>query len=937
MDTVRSLSIVLELIDNASKKLKEVQETIASVEGQEVVVGVTADTSAAVSNITEVADASKGATKASDVFKKAVESLKGAFASVSSSLGSFKGHLKNLKKSFDEVKTSILGIQVAAGGLIFTTAKAAMEEEQLAEAMRSAFKDSYDSMMAWVAAADNVTGVMRPQRMEMALLMQQAGMSTDKIKEYSEVLEAFWRNPALRYRAQAAGIGSLTELAEQVKFAEMGGGRAGGLTRLFGKENVEEIIQDGHGAKKVISLMNKEIEKMGGYSATTSKRVREFTEIVAEFQSEIGAVLLPTISLVLETLTSIIRIIKQIPGAKEFIGFGAVFLFIASTLGVVAMAVVNGILQLIAFIELLQKINIVSKVASAGMFLLRAAVFALNTAMATNPILLGLMAIAAILIALELKFKIFSRALEALKKVDWAKVIEGALKKVSAIVDFLLEKLKAIKEAFGKIGGIRSFLTFASPGMAMLSLPLKFLEEVMPEAISIVRGIYNEIKKRFDEFRRIVGNLIPGWLVKIFEMVNGLWEWIKGAWNAFTSWFKIPWAEEKQAGTGGAVPRGLTPEEELKLNASQYRLEEAQGLMGGVPAPEVAGMEGKKYAFGGKYTQYAFRNPQGVIRTGKELSEEQLLSGLWAPATLVDEYGGFVRDLTEEEIKRIKEELENAKKEAEQPPKPKEPPKEEKTEYHLPAPPGSASSWKTPEEAAKAARERTQAPSDIPSQPKEIQDAWSGGRQKKGEESGLIEPGSAPAGGMGISEATGGKYTDTDESGGAKRPSESSAPAEGETEKPEPSDESEPPKKEKKKWRLSWEGLADTAIKFGLGAPGAQEGGQVLRTGRAIIHEGEEVIPAESKRAYIKYTIPEILREIDQIKGALGDLRVTANGVPILPEAAHYGAGTAPPTNIIINAPLIEHAHLASHMDLDNVKAELIKFLRFEIRSALKS
>lgn len=927
MDTVRSLSIVLELIDNASRKLKEVQETITSVEDQEVVVGVTADTSAAVSNITEVTDASKQATNASDNFKKAIEGLKGAFASVSSSLSNFKGRLEDLKKGFDEVSTSILGIQVATGGLIFITAKAAMEEEQLAAAMKSAFEDSYDAMMQWVAAADNVTEVMRPQRMEMALLMQQAGLTNEKIIEYSETLEAFWRNPALRFRAQAAGISSLTELAKQVQFVEMGGGQADALNKLFGKENIEDIIQYGHGAKKVISLMNREIEKMGDYSTTTEERVRAFTEILEEFQSEIGAVLLPTISQVLEILTNIIRIIKQIPGAQQFIGFGVVFAFIAATLGMVAMAAVNGILQLIGFIELLQKINIVSKVASAGLFLIRGAIFALNAAMATNPVLLGLMAIAAILIALELKFKIFSRALEALKKVDWAKVIEEALKKVSSIVDFLLDKLKAIREAFGKIGGIKGFLSFASPGMVMLSLPLKFLEEVMPEAISIVRGIYNEIKKRFDEFRRIVGNLIPGWLVKIFEMVNGFWEWIKGAWNAFTSWFKIPWAEEKKVGTQGAVPRGLTPEEELKLNASQYRLAEAQGLMGGVPAPEVAGMEGKQPPFGGKFVQYAFRNPQGVVRTGKQLSEEQLLSGLWEPVTLVDELGGFIRDLTEEEKKQIKQELEEARKQAEQPPKPIKKPAEEEPTYHLPAPSSSVSSWKTEEDARKAGRTRTQAPSDLPQAPEEQQDAFFEERQTRGVETGVIKPGSAPPGGVSWEEA------------------QEQGIGEGVT--PPPKEEEKKDKKEKPSWKPSWLSWLEKKLKRqeeeeeeeGTLIPyGGQIGGTVEKTGWGLVHRGEEIISEQQRRTYIRHTMPNILKDIEQIRKDILTAKAYTAGAGLAPGTMPVASGGAlAPSTIIINAPLIENAHIASHMDLDAVKSELIRWLRFEIRSALKS
>jgi len=970
-ETVRSLSIVLELIDNATRKLKEVQAQINAIESTEAAVAITADTSAAISGLQDVAAASEQTKQHAGALQKAMETLKSAFTSVGNSLDGFKGKLQTLQKGLNEVKSAMLGAQMASAGLIFTTARAAMQEEELAAAMRAAFKDSAGGMMEWVAAADKMTGVMRPQRMEMALLLQQAGLSNEKIIEYSETLEKFWSNPALRYRAQAAGISSVVDLAEQLKFAQMGGGRAYALAKLFGKENIEDVIQYGHGANKVISLMNRSLDEVGGTAATTGKRWRGFSEVLQEFQSEIGSVLLPAITNVLIVLTEIVKVIKAIPGAREFVAYGAVFVFIASSIGLLLTALVSTAAKLITFLELLSKFPGIAKIAVSALSLIRAAIMAMTAAMAANPILLAIMLIVAALIILETKFGLVSKAIDRLKKIEWVKLISAAFEQLSKLLDWIISKLGGITALFGKLGG-GSKMLFAAAAVSPIAgagmFSMKFLEEFFPQALGTVRGFFEEVKQHLNEIKKFVSGLIPGWLSKLFEMISGLVDWLKGAWAALASWLHLPWAEEKSKTTGTAVPRALTPEEQLALNATQYNLEEAQGLMGGVPATGIAEMPGKVAAFGGAYKQYAFKNPQGVVRTGAELSEEQLLSGLWTPVSLVDEQGGFVRPLSEEEIKRIQEELQK-KREAQAPPKK---PKEEKKEpvYHIPpVPPSKSAAGWTPEEAAKQGKKLTQPPSDLPQASPEAQQAYYEERQKRGEESGLIEPGSAPAGGMGISEATGGKYTDTDESGGAKRPSESSAPAggmgiseatggkytdtdesggakrpsessapaEGETEKPEPSDESEPPKKEKKKRRLSWEGLADTAIKFGLGAPGAQEGGQVLRTGRAIIHEGEEVIPAESKRAYIKYTIPEILREIDQIKGALGDLRVTANGVPILPEAAHYGAGTAPPTNIIINAPLIEHAHLASHMDLDNVKAELIKFLRFEIRSALKS
>ncbi|HOK03411.1 MAG TPA: hypothetical protein PLN03_13075, partial [Spirochaetota bacterium] len=91
-------------------------------------------------------------------------------------------------------------------------------------------------------------------------------------------------------------------------------------------------------------------------------------------------------------------------------------------------------------------------------------------------------------------------------------------------------------------------------------------------------------------------------------------------------------------------------------------------------------------------------------------------------------------------------------------------------------------------------------------------------------------------------------------------------------------------------------------------------------------------------RAYIKYTIPEILREIDQIKKDLLAAKAYSVGAGLAPGTMPVvSGGPLAPSTVIINAPLIENAHIASHMDLEQVKAELVRWLRFEIRSALKS
>lgn len=904
-EPIRTLSIVLELIDNATRKLNIVQETLSDFEGKTVAVSVTANVENITKNFNNVSQAIETTTQSGGILGRTMEKLQTVFSRVQGNLSNFKNSLVGIKQQFDDIRTGALAVQVTTGGLIFSLAHAAMKEQDLESAMRATFKESYDSMMKWVRAADDISGVTREQRMEMAMLLRSVNLSDNTIQNYAETLEAFWKNPALRFRAQSAGIMSLPELAEQIKYAQLGGGNVRPLSRLFGDEATEDILQRGRGARQLINLMNKEISKAGEGFLTAGKSLRNFTEVVNEFRSEIGSFFLPVITVILETATNILRMIKKIPGASQIIAFGLAFGFVTASIGILLGMLVNGILQFILFIELLQKVSIVSKVAAAGMVVLQGAISALNVIMATNPLLLGLLAIIGVLIILETKFKIFSKALESLKKVDWAKAIENALNKISEIVSFISEKLGIIKGFLGKIT-----VPVLGIGAAGVGEILKFLESFLPGIFSIAKDIYSELKKKFDELKRIIGGIIPGWLTKIFETVNGFWEWIKGAWTAFTSWFRIPWAEEKKGEEEIAVPRGLTPEEELAFNLQKYNLEEAQGLMGGVPAEEIMGVPGKRAPFEGKFGQYAFKNPQGVVRTGKELSEEQLLSGLWSPISMVDEFGGFVRKLSEEEVQNILTELENLRKA--QPPRPvpskKEEIVEEKPIIHIPPPSTSATSWETEKEAYEAGKTAKQAPSDIvsPEVSEEKRKAYYEGRQEAGAE--IIVPGSAPKGGMTWEEA--------------QKQQASQGQALPQKEKEE---EKEPPKKEKKEWFVIAE------------APPLQTGGEILKSGKAIVHKGEEVISEEQKNAYTRYTIPSILKDIEQIKKDIITAKVYTVPTPGPGTMPVVSGGTLTPPIININAPLIETAHIASHMDLDLIKRDLIKWLRFEIRSALKS
>jgi len=1004
MPDTRSLTYILELIDNATQPLKEAAGLASQLNNTVTNISVGADVSGASKSLSNLAgmgeevgnklskageQAAQAGQKIKEVWDPATQSIITLREEVEKTVTQFdklKNGLNGITSAIGQYKAQLVGIQVATGGLLTMTVKAAAEEERLAGAVTAVFGNSSEKVLEWAEAAKHITGATEEERMEMALLFKEMGQGADESMKSAETVEKFWRNTALRQRAQAAGITSKEQLAQEIRMAEVGG-RTYGLRRIFGKEAMEGISEYG-GAEKVLSLMNKEIEKTGKTGMDTQKAMGDFHEVVGELADEIGKTLLPTVTALFQTLTKIVIVLKDIPGVPQIIALGAAFAFLTAGAILTFGTIAHGILSIIGFLEAVKKLSIMTKihtamtyawvaaqavangitrVLTASIGFLGNAFKALKAVMMANPWIAAFTILLAVVIALEAKFHIFEKIFEKLSKIDWAGKLAGGLEYISKLWGGFTGKL-------GSIGSMaKPIMAVTMPGVTlmvgllklMFDLAKPFIEAATP-AIKYLKDIYNIIKEKFEATIKYLQDIVPDWLKSIFEAVGNFITWVTEKIGILLSILGIREKTAKEKEEEAKVAE-MTPEERLAYNRTRYAIEQASGGERGLPAVGAGNLSGWIPAFGGKYATTMFKSSRypGEERLGRDLTEAQLMTGEWTPTTGESEFKAFI-----DSQKKMQEEAQKQEAEGE---------KEYTSifdkilaiaqgiwdtiseiynwfeEKLLGAIQGLSSIFgggggvpesqmesalknKIQEERIKEGRtpyteEELQYLVDyamgreVGEKPRSFTDIeLQGAREKyEGLKSGKVAPATTSTG----TNLTATVNTTTGEiSGGkAQTPEEVKAslrvnPASGLIETPI----NQPTIYEQiRNQGTSTTVTTNTAPLMPLPLPKAQTGGSIEKTGLAVIHEGEEVVSPEGVKAIRGGTIPSILEGIDSLV-----YRLNGRTLQPLPSTAE------PVVNLNFYAPVVKVDKMSSEIDLYKIKSDLVSFLRKEVKSAMK-
>lgn len=1017
---VRSLSFVIDLIDRATRPLKNIvaiadatdnrratlevgvegyadsQSKFGKLQGSvekltglgnkmgEGLKGAGEKMSLAGSQIQKIWDpATQSFYELAEASEKASEKLE----ETTQKMGPMARKAKELSNAIEAVQYQLLAVQSAATIFMYSSINAAMKTERWTTITRGSFGDRADEILEWADAGSKLISVTNDSRLAMAQMFNQAKMGNKEIMETSELVEKYWKNKALRAKLQEAGISSKESFAEQIKNIEIGGGRAFGLRQVWGKEALESLIENGHGAKKILSLMRKDLEKTADTVDDTTSAQADFAEVWNEFLEDAGMTLLPVIQKIYLGLIKVITLIQNIPGAPGFIIIAAAATFLSIALIFLLGALAQSYL---ALVKLATQLGITSlsmkgatistyahaishRAATAAIWLstsathlwtlsqigaaraaaitsgaigvLISALTALKVAMLSNPVTAALVILLAVLLLLEAKFHIFSNLFKSLDKVNWTEKWAEGVKYLSDLFDGLIGKATWLKnlasggtDLLKKIGGGNvglGGLMLAIPGIGiivsnlkMMNASFKYLLQLSGGNLQFLQDISGSIKDKFDKAIDILESLIPGWLQNIFQGVDDFTEWLKTVWdqliegiNSLLAHFGLnPIGEDKK----GSLTEGLSAEDKnriLRENLTAYNISEAAGSKYGTPAVGAGEVEAWQPAFEGKFKEYGFESTRypNVSRTGEELTNEQMLTGEWKPKTF------NMMPLTEEQIQAFYDAIAAVKQEQpiaieEKPEKPEPidiiPPyeissgksKKEVAEDIFVSPVSGELSMKTgeptPVEALKeASTTQTVIQRDVPFLPT--------GEKTEEKEEGIIEKAWNV-----ITGAFGGKKEETKEEPETPKPKESNEGGSSSSTTSAPSDSKKPSSGESKEaTREAYESRWNRA----------DEGGIISRTGRGTLHAGEEVISEEDKLMYNTGEVPTILRSIDsitrQIKGAESSVAVKSGDRVI---------------NLNFYSPLMKIEKVVGEVDFSRAQTSLVRFIRDEVKSAVK-
>jgi hypothetical protein len=1040
---LRSLSFVVELIDRATKPLQNIMGLGESLDRSTIEIGVEAvGTEAAASSFSKLQGGiakltglgdkmgeqlgeagqkvSEAGAKVKQVWDPASQSFIQVAAAanqaaqgvekVTQKMGPLQAAATRVSGAIDDVKGKLLGIQVAAGAFMYSAIGSAAEVERLENVVKSGFGEGAEGILKWAEAGGKLTGVTNESRMAMALLFQQAKMGNEQIMTSTELVEKYWKNKALRNKLQTAGIGSKEALAENIKDVEIGGGRAFGLKKIWGKEALDDVIQNGRGAKKVLSLMRKDLEKTADTSDDTLSAQADLSEAWGEFTEEAGKGLLGPMTKIFKLLTGVIQLIQSIPGGATVAGLGAAFAFVAVSLVFMTGMLANAILSIGTLIGAERLAALQSKAWAAAQYLaagasgvlsgavgvLTGALQVMKAAMLSNPLTAAFVILLAVLILLETKFHVFSNLFKSLEKVDWAGKWAASVTYLTGLWDGLIDRVSWVKGlvsgglgALSKIGGGNvavGGLMVAIPGIGVMVVILKLLHGSIKSLLDMsgystqfLKDIYSELRKQFEKALGFLGSLIPDWLSRLFVGIGEAFksfDWLKGllvvginaiigglngvisAFNALLTALKISFQvpllglvstkEEEVKAKGGAVESDAQRHQRiLAENLTAYNIDQAAGSEFGSPAQGADSVKGYQPAFGGEFGNYNFQSTRypDLQRTGEELTEEQLLTGEWTPKNLVDEFGGFMGDLTAAQKQAFNDRLAAAKaakveikaekveieaEESESTPAAKTP--------FTPSVPGDAFKPVSLQEAGEGvftspASGEASIASRTPTPVEAMKEASTGSSTKIQTEVSLMPTISAPGGEAkkekGFWESAkesifGSSEPEEEESSPAPAPAAATS-SESSSSSSAPAASSTPASSGKTADQQAYDDAWNRA----------DDGGRITRTGRGTIHEGEEVVSEKDKLMYNTGEVPTILQGIDRITSRLRGTE--------LPPVAVAAPQAAAPTTIregdrVLNlyGPFLRIEKVTSQFDFDRMQNDLIKFLREEIKSSLK-
>lgn len=414
MVEARHLQVVIELIDKISKPLASIQKSLRAIPADlQTTISLDDQASSALEDIgSSIEDVGAGLQELQDEAESTSAALAdvsiegGATASAIGAVSAAGSRLTGTLSSWGDVmsaqisrlgslgealrnfKTEILAANVAMTGFAAVCLDSAIDEEKYrAELDRLLGTDAAKPIHEWIDAAAQLSYTNKGARAELAATLTYFGLTTDQTMELGDNLE--------RLVATFPSVGrSAIDVAEMLRRAVASGDPAAWerLNRVLGthciteeeiekeyarlvaqEKNLNAVRLDELRQTAAINVLNRamseRLDEVKADVTTTSGRIRELRNRLADLSGDIGAILIPGLAVLIGALAAVIKLIQAIPGGETIVG-------IALALGIASTASILLALKIYDLYSKLKAIPAVVNLVAGAMSSLRAAAIA---------------------------------------------------------------------------------------------------------------------------------------------------------------------------------------------------------------------------------------------------------------------------------------------------------------------------------------------------------------------------------------------------------------------------------------------------------------------------------------------------------------------------------------------------------------------------------
>lgn len=378
---IRDLTILLQIIDKASRVLDPILTKMDAVDGTEIEIGVNMDPGQAAAQASAFESSLESLQSASDRVSKTLEKAaeaeqkegkeaeaagkktkesgqaadqaSGHFHKLQQYVDGASQKFSNLKDHLDGVKTRLLAIQGAILGIAAISVYSSAKTETLVEELRGLKGEAYATpLLEWAEQSKGLAWSSKKQRLAIAADLSELGYNPTEVSNYGQEIEKYFFTKAAMLKRQ--GVGSAEDLAKDIASAEKTG-NVRAIERLFSagaisdqklsrevdrlRANYEkfafatdEVVKKQALHNLVMKELIKTNQSFTGQATTLEQKLDVLQSKWGSLLSSIGDSLRPAVTKVVDGLILVIDTIESVPHHDKILIFLGLLVAVITTL-----------------------------------------------------------------------------------------------------------------------------------------------------------------------------------------------------------------------------------------------------------------------------------------------------------------------------------------------------------------------------------------------------------------------------------------------------------------------------------------------------------------------------------------------------------------------------------------------------------------------------